>query len=99
MIKLIQCSETHGDCTAEYSVILDKSYTVEEFINEVLTKNEWGYIGIYNEGQAWFDFGDPNCEYKYDKLVTQMPEDILKEEISEVKASGGWSRMDYLLTL
>ncbi len=99
MIKLTQCTPTGGDCTAGYSVTLDKDYTVEEFINEVLTKNEWGYIGIWSDEQAWFDRGDPYCEYKRDKLITQMPNDIMGKKIVKAKASGGWSNMDYLLTL
>ncbi len=97
MIKLTQNTPTSGDCTAGYAVTLDKEYTVEEFINEVLTKNEWGYIGIHSNGQAWFDIGFPSCEYKKDKLVTEMQKDILPIKVKSATASGGWSRMDYVI--
>ena len=99
MIKLTQNTPTGGDCTAGYAVTLDKEYTVEELINEVLTYNEWGYIGIYNEGQAWFERGTPNCEYRQDKLVTEMQPEALHRKIKSVTASGGWSRMDYVIKL
>ena len=99
MIKLTQNTPTAGDCTAGYAVTLDKEYTVEELINEVLVRNEWGYIGIYNEGQSWFERGTPNCEYRQNKLVTEMQKEVLPMKIKSVTASGGWSRMDYVIRL
>lgn len=99
MIKLTQNTPTGGDCTAGYVVTLDKEYTVEELIKEVLTRNQWGYIGIYNEGQALFERGTPNCEYRQDRLVTEMQKEVLPMKIKSVMASGGWSRMDYVIRL
>jgi len=99
MIKLKQTSETFGDCTALYSVEMTKPYTVKEFIQEVLTKKEWGYIGIFDEDQAWFQSGNPRCEYKGSKLITEMPEEVLNEIVLEAKAHGGWSNMDYKLSI
>jgi len=97
MIKLIQNTKTFGDETAGYSVELTKDYTVKEFVDEVVSdKKEWGYIGIESKGSF---FGDPNCEYKWGKLLTELPSEILPNKIKSVKASGGWSRMDYLLVL
>ena len=99
MIKLRQNTPTAGDCTAGYEVTMDKTYYVKEFIDEVLSnKGEWGYIGIKKEGVPTF-FGDPNCEYKWGRLLSNLPEEYLDKEISIVSASGGWSRMDYLLIL
>jgi hypothetical protein len=98
MIKLTQTSETFGDCTALYSVQLDKPYTVKEFIDEVLTKEEWGYIGIEDKyGDSIF--GNPNCEYKRNELITEMPVEVLDKVIVKVRASGGWTRMDYNITI
>lgn len=99
MIKLTQTSETFGDCTALYSVELSKPYTVKEFIKEVLKRKEWGYIGIENRfGESIF--GDPNCEYKGKTIITEnLPEEILSQPIKKVRASGGWSRMDYIIEI
>lgn len=98
MIELKQITRTFGDGTAGYEVTTDRRYTVKEFINEVISnKNEWGYIGIKRD-RVFTIFGNPNCEYKQGKLLSNLPEDYLDKEISFVCANGGWSRMDYLIT-
>lgn len=98
MFKLKSIGKVRGDCTQPYKVILDKEYTVGEFIETVLgRKGEWGYIGI-EYGRSFF--GNPNCEYKWGKLITpNLPDDFLPLKISSMRADGGWSRMDYLITL
>lgn len=43
MFTLTQSTPTAGDCTSGYKVTLDKEYTLQEFIDAVLTnKGEWG---------------------------------------------------------
>ena len=59
MFQLSRSGPERGDCTAPYTVTLDKKYTVRTFIKEVLkSKDEWGYIGIENENGKSV-FGDP----------------------------------------
>ena len=94
MFTFYQTGPTRGDCTSPYEVTMDKEYTVNEFIQEVLTQKEWGYIGIYCQGEI---FGDPKCEYNNDKLLYSLPNEYLNKRLIKVKADGGWSRMDYLL--
>lgn len=95
MFKMSQAGRERGDCTAPYNVELDKEYTVNEFVQTVLTnEREWGYIGIYCKGEV---FGKPTCEYKWGKLLYTLPDSVLNKKIVDVKADGGWSRMDYLL--
>lgn len=98
MLKFTQTSPTGGDCTASYDVTLDMSYTVREFIDMILCEysGEWGYIGIKAAGAV---FGSPRCEYKQGNLISEMDESVLDKEIESVTSSGGWSRMDYYLTL
>ena len=50
MFTLTQCTPTGYDCPAEYRVDLDKGYTLQEFIDAILTnkKDEWGEIKIKN---------------------------------------------------
>jgi hypothetical protein len=97
MIKLTQTSETFGDCTALYSVEMDKPYTVKEFIKQVLKRKEWGYIGIEDNDSI---FGEPKCEYKGKTIITEnLPEEILSQPVVKVRASGGWSRMDYIIEI
>lgn len=94
MFKLYSAGAMCGDCTAPYDVELYKEYTVDEFVHAVLTRKEWGYIGIYCQSKI---FGEPKCEYSYDKLLYNLPDDVLNKKVIKVKAHGGWSRMDYLL--
>ncbi len=98
MFRFIETRPVGGDCICGYRLELDKEYTVASFIETVLKErsNEWGYIGIDKKG-AWL--GEPNCEYRRGKLMTkQLDEEYLNKKILEVRADGGWSRMDYIIT-
>lgn len=97
MIELKPSSSFGGDSTAAYTVSFDKEYTVQEFINEVLKFNEWGYI-VASEYDRKNDFKRiSQCEYKLDQLIVAMRLDVLNKKIIKATASGGYSRMDYLL--
>lgn len=92
MFSLEQSGPTGGDCTASYEVTLDKVYTVKEFVNDVLSKaGEWGYINI--QGNSY------TMSYKYGKMETPMMDSDGDKTISSVSAHGGWSRMDYHITI
>ena len=82
-----------GDCTVPYDVVFPDGCTVREFIEAVLTRDEWGYISINNYVNG------PRCEYKYDKLLTPLSHAILDMPIKSATASGGWTRMDYVLDI
>lgn len=105
-LKFIQTHAAGGDCIAPYDVILDKSYTVAEFIREVLTtrSNEWGEFEIRRKGSCWLD-GMAVVEYRYGKLEnrdrekTEIPQRMASLPIEEVKARGGWSAMSYVLII
>ena len=99
MIKFNQNTPTAGDCTCDYRIDLDKEYTVGEFINSTLIRrpNEWGFFGICN---VVFITGRPSCQYADGLLSTEpLPDDILKMQIKKVTSSGGWSSMDYVITI
>ena len=45
-------------------------------------------------------FGNPLIQYKYGLLKTDnFSNKILNQKIKSVTASGGWSRIDYLINL
>lgn len=94
MFKLHSAGKVYGDCIFHYNVELDRAYTVNEFVNTVLTRKEWGYIGIYCDGTF---FGKPKCEYRYGKLMYTLPDNVMKRRVVKAIAEGGWTRMDYLL--
>lgn len=92
MFDLQMYGEIGSDETARYTVILEKEYTVRTFIETVLKEraNEWGIIKI---------LGKTSFEYRKGKLFSSINEDILDKAIVDVKASGGWTRMDYLIKI
>lgn len=99
MFRFVRNGEERGDCTAQYNIVLDKEYTVMEFIKAIKdTKEEWGYIGIKNKDEPFF--GKPKCEYNRGVIFnSEFTTDVLLKTIASVKADGGWTRMDYLLVL
>lgn len=92
-----------GDCTSMYDVVVDKKLTLNELIDEILKRtNEWGYIGIKNDYYS-SPFGHPKCEYNYGVLKSVREEVFTHEQLNSIVHNidgyGGWSRMDYLITL
>lgn len=87
-----------GDCTSIYDVILNKEYTVKEFINDMLKAlpGEWGAFIIRAKD---YPFGKEQSEYRYGKLLTTFSEETLNSKIKCIEAQGGWSLMDYNITL
>lgn len=93
MIDLIPI-KPHDDTWQMFHVSFDKDMTIREFIDEVLTKNTWGFIYVN-------DINNPSadCEYRQNVLISELPSDMLDYEIEKVTASGGWTRMDYTIHL
>lgn len=99
MFKMIKTGPTRSDCSAPYDVILDKEYTVREFIETVLKENsgEWGEV-YYHTNKDISVFDSPKCTYRYGKLISEpLPEEYLNKTIKKVIADGGWTNMDYLI--
>lgn len=101
MFTLTICTPTRGDCTAGYKVFLDKEYTLQEFVDAILTnkKDEWGVIRIPKRNCAWYRF--PCISYRYGNITNKsnIPEKVFGYKVKSVTASGGWTAMDYLVTL
>ncbi len=94
MFTLTRATPTGGDCTAGYDVGFSNEYTVREFIEEVLKTHpgEWGYFELKNLGVR--------TDYKHGRLLKQhFADELLNSKIVKAYASGGWSRMDYYLTI
>ena len=104
MFRLIQTSDTRGDCTASYDVQLDKEYTVKEFLETVLTQkaDEWGGIYFMVRSKKLF-WQNPSCEYKNGNRIGPAWASILtrygSRRIVRACSDGGWTRMDYYIWL
>lgn len=96
-LKFTQTGPEAGDCTAPYSVELDKECrTLVEFLKAILEENpnEWGKIYLMEVGQSWLSA--PYIEYRSGEIVATPEDTSFKNRTIEcVAASGGWSRMDY----
>lgn len=99
MIQFKRTGGPYGDATSRYELVFRKEYTVKEFVEWCLTQDEWGSIGIHDPEQAWFQRGNPYCEYNRGTLKSNMPRKFINKKIEKATASGGWSNMDYILHL
>lgn len=56
MINTKRISKEYGDSTADYEILMDQEYTVEEFINDVLKiyPNNWGEFLISDNPDSFF---------------------------------------------
>ncbi|MBP3610337.1 MAG: hypothetical protein J6J42_08390 [Lachnospiraceae bacterium] len=90
----------YGDCCSSYDVILDHEYTVQEFVEEVLKEKpeEWGAFEVATDLKYSYTSRLDNCQYKYGKITEEFkkPESATMK-IKEIKAHGGWTRMDYFV--
>lgn len=98
-MKFNQKTQVAGDCTAWYEITDYKSDTVKGLIDEILQNNrEWGDIKILDGPDAkWWDC--PKCEYRYGTLVSRLPDELLCKKIKSVKANGGWTCMNYYVSV
>lgn len=99
--SLKQTSKIYSDESASYDVILKHKMTLSEFIDAVLENTgEWGHIGLEFKGTI---FGYPCCDYRYGKLTdegkTTFTDNQLNSTVKYVKSNGGWTNMNYLITL
>ena len=90
-MRFVQTHSTGSDETAPYDVF-DFKTNVKEFVDEVLSrKGDWGKIDFIGYGRP--------IEYKFGKIIGEIPEYVLKREIEKVDAVGGWSYMSYRVFL
>lgn len=80
-----------SDCTQAFRVELDGEYTVGDLIDYALTirKDEWGE----------FEVDHCRIEYRHGKIVNgeEIIPHVKDVKINKLIASGGWSRMDYIV--
>lgn len=106
-MKFKATSKVRGDETQSFDVTDYKATTVGEFVGEVLSgngKKEWGYfefirvkphkVGNWNVPPEWDRY-----EYKRGSLLDKIPDTLLNKRIERVTGDGGWSNMDYDITV
>lgn len=89
----------YGDCSSHYKVEIKQPCTVAQFVEFVNQQGEWGKVHINPIG--WL--GNGLATYNYDTHIKdkplEMPQHYLNRRIARIEAHGGWSNMDYYVTL
>lgn len=94
MIKYIKTGGPYGDETSRYDVILDKTYTVKEFIFAILEqcKDEWGEF-VIGEWPSKI-----KCEFNKGRIKANFSDKkYLEMNVKSVTAQGGWTLMNYYI--
>lgn len=91
-IKLTRIGDISSNKTSRYSVELSRECTLGEFIDCVLElKREWGCIKT-NKGDY--------IRYCRGEIVGKsFREESLSRKILKIQGRGGWSRIDYNITI
>lgn len=94
-MRLVQTGEEGIDGITPYKVELDGIYTVGELIAEILAvrPGEWGSITV------WCGSMKERVDYRDGKTDRPIPESVGAMRAMGISASGGWSRMDYDITV
>lgn len=98
-MKLYSIGECGGDCTYNFEVQFSRKYTVREFLNLVLERNEWGKIEL-NDGKVNIIKRTIECEYKGKEIIySGIPDEYMNKYIQSAEAHGGYSCMDYKINI
>ncbi len=82
-----------GDCTSHYVGRLRNKVTIKDFIEHELNSHEWGILQINGKIVCKYDHG---ILFDADSNLLQH---YLSTEIKSIESSGGWSLMDYVITV
>lgn len=97
MFKLIKRPRSDNDKYTKYDVVLDKEYTVEEFIDAIADgrNGTHGQITIKNDKEAIESlvYNIESIDYRH--CVLQNAE----EKIKQVWANGNWLKINYTILL
>lgn len=97
MFELIKQPRSDNDKCTKYDVVLDKDYTVEEFIDAIADgrNGTHGQITIKNDKEAIesFVYNIESIDYRHCKLQNA------EEKIKQVWADGSWLKINYTILL
>lgn len=84
-----------GDCTMPYKVELIGQPTLGGFIAQILEAgDEWGIITVRTEDGS---IKDCTTDFKYSSIDTGAIAWAMNRKVLRASASGGWTRMDYVI--
>lgn len=109
LLTLTHLGEIGGDCTGPMYFKLARECTVRELCDFIVAnKGEWGYIRI-QALYPGFDLSEMKSEIEYfhgdyvnrnrEKILFDLVDDVANAIVTKVDAHGGWSNVDYILTV
>lgn len=104
--RLIHIGGPYGDCTSDYESAFDQPFKVKDLLAFIEKQtDEWGTIKFYLTSPYPYDclsvsykHGIINYE-DFNKFSGKKNQNIFNTVIKKITANGGWSLMDYQVTL
>lgn len=99
MIKKVATGWMGSDETYPYKAIMDRPYTVKEFVDEVVAdKDNWGAIDVIDSSDNQRNV--PLCEYHHGEIDKPgMKVGYEDRLVKSARGSGGWSMYDFTLVI
>ena len=88
MIELIETSDVHGDCTADYELSISPNTIVKDIVNYAKENEVWGEVIINNKEVYSGRFIDIN-----------IPDELMNKYVQRANCTGGWGYMRYHIYL
>lgn len=95
VFTMTQSGPEGGDCTAPYKIHLADGATVGEVVVQILeNRSDWGIIQVHAlDGNQ----KPRRADYKHGSIDNAEIAKVMPLPVKKASASGGWSRMDYIL--
>ena len=98
MIDIHATGPMIGDATYPYDVIMDRPYTVSEFVDEVSSaKHNWGEIRYTTSNSD--RLGKSLCDYRHGKVIGEIDDKIAHWHVKKAWGNGGWSYYGFTLLI
>ena len=101
MIRFSPTGELDKESRLHFKVLIPKDTTVRDIIDFALSQDEWGTISVKHNGvTSVLDYERKTIDgkkgtIKYDEIT----DEVKAMKVKNITSYGGWSRMDYKITV
>lgn len=100
IFKFVCTGGPYGDCSSHYRIEMRQPCTVAQLIEFINSQDEWGCV--YINPKDWLGIKS-TAKFEYNNHTQHKPLAIPpffhNLPIKKIEAHGGWSNMDYFVTL
>lgn len=106
MLDLVSTGPTMGDATTPYRVRLDRTYTVNELVHEIVSNtHNWGTIRISDDPSD--RYGKTLYNYRYgqiinphtNEIIDTLPDTYADVIVQSAHGAGGYTAYDFTLMI